>query len=88
MLVKQAWRILNQPNTLPGKSLKAKYFPSEDLSSSKPENHHTWIWKVFLTENTEFCIKGNGLLGLEYKFPSATQLGTAAQPQNKPSKHI
>ena len=41
-----------------------------------------------LTENTQFCIKGNGLLGLEHKFPSATQLGTAAQPQNKPSKHI
>ncbi|XP_057811840.1 uncharacterized protein LOC131026083 [Salvia miltiorrhiza] len=48
MLAKQSWRILNNGNTLLARSLKARYFPRNDLILvSKPHNP-SFTWKSLL----------------------------------------
>ncbi|XP_065623699.1 uncharacterized protein LOC136065014 [Quercus suber] len=45
MLAKQAWRILNNPNSIISRIYKAKYFPSSDLLNSKLGCNPSFAWR-------------------------------------------
>ena len=47
MIVKQVWRIVQNPNTLMARTFKAKYFPKLDISffSCKSSAFASWIWR-------------------------------------------
>ncbi|KAA3485160.1 reverse transcriptase [Gossypium australe] len=45
LLAKQGWRILNNPNSLVARVLKAKYFSNENFLNSCLENNCSFTWK-------------------------------------------
>lgn len=45
MLAKQAWRILNNPNSIISRIDKAKYFPSSDFLNSKLGYSPSYAWR-------------------------------------------
>ncbi|KAA3473503.1 reverse transcriptase [Gossypium australe] len=47
LLAKQGWRILNYPDSLVSKVLKAKYFPKEDFLNSSLRQNCSFTWKSF-----------------------------------------
>ena len=69
MLAGQEGRIINHANIFLGKTLKVKYFPSEDLYSSKPKNLHTWIWKSILNSKHSILHQGKWIVGSGAQIP-------------------
>ena len=45
MLAKQAWRILNNPNSINSRIYRAKYFPSSDFLNSKLGCNPSYAWR-------------------------------------------
>ncbi|KAA3465380.1 reverse transcriptase [Gossypium australe] len=45
LLVKQGWRIINYPNSLLSRVLKAKYFPNTDFLNTELGNLPFYTWK-------------------------------------------
>lgn len=45
LLAKKGWRILNNPNSLVAKVLKAKYFPNVSFLDSRLGNNSSYTWK-------------------------------------------
>ncbi|XP_071723825.1 uncharacterized protein [Rutidosis leptorrhynchoides] len=48
MLAKQGWRILQNPNSLLSRSLKAKYFPFSSFFEANLENNPSLTWRSIL----------------------------------------
>ena len=48
MLGKQVWRIIQQPNSLLSRILKAKYFPICDVIEAKPNPSASFTWKSIM----------------------------------------
>jgi hypothetical protein len=48
MLVRQSWRLLQSPESLCARVLRAKYFPDGDLLSAKPQTGISYIWRSIL----------------------------------------
>lgn len=45
MLGKQFWRLINNQSSLPFRILKAKYFPSTEISQDELGNKPSYIWR-------------------------------------------
>jgi hypothetical protein len=43
-LAKQVWRLIDNPNSLCAKVLKAKYYPNEDILMAGPKNGSSFTW--------------------------------------------
>ena len=48
LLARQAWRILQNPNTLSARMLKAVYFPSSDFLGPGLGSHPSQIWRAIV----------------------------------------
>ncbi|KAF8413474.1 hypothetical protein HHK36_001461 [Tetracentron sinense] len=48
LLAKQGWRILNQPETLWVRVLKAIYFAQSSFLDAKTGRHPSWVWRSLL----------------------------------------
>jgi hypothetical protein len=48
MLAKQGWRMLNNPESLCARVLKAKYFPNTDILGAKPREGISYTWRSIL----------------------------------------
>ncbi|XP_042964722.1 uncharacterized protein LOC122298944 [Carya illinoinensis] len=65
LLAKQGWRLLKQPDSLPARILKAKYFHKSDFIQAKLGSNPSFLWRSFtagrevLREGMLWCI-GNG----------------------------
>ena len=46
LLARQAWRILQEPNSLSARILKAVYFPSGDILSAELGGHPSQVWSI------------------------------------------
>ena len=57
MLAKQVWRILQAPESLVARLLKARYFPNNNILNSGPGYKSSFIWKSLL-EGRDLLIKG------------------------------
>lgn len=57
LLAKQAWRILENPNTLWAKTLKSIYFPNKTFLKAKCTNNCSWFWKSLISSK-ELLKKG------------------------------
>lgn len=44
LLAKQAWRLIQNPNALWAKLLKAIYFPNEEFTRAKRKRNDSWVW--------------------------------------------
>nr|GMC71745.1 uncharacterized protein LOC109159798 [Ipomoea batatas] len=49
LLAKQGWRLLLYPDSLVGKILKARYYPSFDFMNSQLGNNPSYIWRSITT---------------------------------------
>jgi hypothetical protein len=45
LLVRQAWRILQDPDTLSARVLKAVNFPTTDVLEAKMSSSPSWVWR-------------------------------------------
>lgn len=45
MLGKQAWRLMQNPNTLVGRVFKAKYYPHTSFLNAKVGNNPSYVWR-------------------------------------------
>jgi hypothetical protein len=59
LLSKQLWRLLQSPNSLVAKILKAKYFPSSSILDSTLGNRPSYVWRNFMVAQS---ILKNGLI--------------------------
>jgi hypothetical protein len=57
MLAKQSWRLLQNPNSLCAKILKAKYFREGDVLRAKPREGMSYTWRSIL-KGLELLKKG------------------------------
>lgn len=48
LLAKQAWRLVNNPNSLWAQILKGKYFVGESLWKVKKKAGSSWVWESLL----------------------------------------
>lgn len=48
MLARQAWRLLQHPDTLCARVLKAKYFSDGNLLQASPNNGISYAWRSIL----------------------------------------
>jgi hypothetical protein len=48
MLAKQSWRLLQNPNSLCAKILKAKYFRDGDVLGAQPREGMSYTWRSVL----------------------------------------
>lgn len=48
LLAKQAWRIIQYPNSLFARIMKARYFKDESLLDAKPRNYQSYGWSSLL----------------------------------------
>jgi hypothetical protein len=69
LISKQYWRICNNPNSLPTKTLKAKYCPHEDIHTHKPKHHSSWIWRTIMGDNTTALSQGTWRVGKGHNIP-------------------
>jgi hypothetical protein len=44
MLAKQSWRLLEKPDSLCARVLKAKYYPNSNLLSGRPKSGSSYTW--------------------------------------------
>lgn len=56
-LGKQAWRIINDPNFLVGKTILPKYYKRKPLLEAEPKTSDSWLWKSILV-GKDVCKKG------------------------------
>ncbi|KAL6216882.1 hypothetical protein ACLB2K_010100 [Fragaria x ananassa] len=49
LLTKQCWRLINRPNSLWGKVMKARYFPNTTFLKAKKGSRPSWVWNSLLT---------------------------------------
>ncbi|OVA18427.1 hypothetical protein BVC80_1833g95 [Macleaya cordata] len=49
MIVRNAWRLVEEPESLWGRALKAKYFKDSDFINSKCPKSASWAWKCLHT---------------------------------------
>ncbi|KAL4384556.1 hypothetical protein GQ457_15G009290 [Hibiscus cannabinus] len=45
LIAKQAWRLINNPNSLVCRILKGKYFPDVDILSASGRSNPSWAWR-------------------------------------------
>jgi hypothetical protein len=45
MLAKQSWRLLERPDSLCARVLKAKYYPNSNMLSEGPKNGSSYTWQ-------------------------------------------
>jgi len=57
MLVRQAWRLLTNPNSLCGRVLKAKYFPNNNILECQVKGGISYSWRSIL-QGVELMKKG------------------------------
>ena len=48
LLAKQAWRLLDNPDSLCATILRAKYYPDGDLLNSKPKHGASFTWQSIM----------------------------------------
>jgi len=48
LLAKQGWRLLQQPNSLAGQVLKARYFPRSSFWEAKSGHQSSFTWRSIL----------------------------------------
>lgn len=48
LLARQAWRVLDDPDSLSAQVLKAAYFPGSDLLGAELGSHPSQIWRAIL----------------------------------------
>lgn len=66
LLAKQAWRLIQNPNSLASQILKAKYFHNTNILAAKLGHNPSFLWRsirasIELIKEGLFCILGNGL---------------------------
>jgi hypothetical protein len=59
LLSKQIWRLLQSPNSLAAKILKAKYYPSSSILETSMGNCLSYMWKSFMVAQP---VLQNGLI--------------------------
>lgn len=57
LLAKQAWRIIQEPQSIWSSTLKGVYFPNSDLWAAKTQRGCSWVWKSML-QGRELLKKG------------------------------
>jgi hypothetical protein len=74
MLAKQAWRLLDNPNSLCGRVLKARYFPDSSILEATATPGISYTWRSLL--------KGVELLkeGLIWRIGDGTQINLLSDP--------
>jgi hypothetical protein len=74
MLARQAWRLLDNPNSLCGRVLKAKYFPNTSMLEAQPMTGISYTWRSIL--------KGINLLkeGLVWRIGNGEQVKMWSDP--------
>lgn len=68
LLAKQAWRLIQQPNSFWGSVLKGLYFPNSNFAEARVRNGVSWVWKSILH-------LGNGQWVQDITFTFLTTLG-------------
>lgn len=63
MLAKQAWRLLNNPNSLWAIMLKQIYFPNVDLARAKRGRNDSLLWRSLLHGRDMLFQLGRWLIG-------------------------
>jgi hypothetical protein len=48
MLAKQIWRLINEPNSLYARVLRAKYYPHGDILKAGPKTGSSFTWQSIL----------------------------------------
>jgi hypothetical protein len=48
MLAKQGWRLMNEPDSLCARVLRAKYYPDGDLLKAGPKAGSSFTWQSIL----------------------------------------
>ncbi|KAL6192213.1 hypothetical protein ACLB2K_038598 [Fragaria x ananassa] len=48
LLTKQCWKLINRPNSLWGKIMKARYFPNSNFLKAKKGSRPSWVWNSLL----------------------------------------
>jgi hypothetical protein len=59
LLSKQIWRLLQNPNSLAAKILKAKYYPSCSILEASIGNRPSYVWRSFMAAQP---VLQNGLI--------------------------
>jgi hypothetical protein len=54
MLAKQAWRLINDPQSLCARILGAKYYPQGDILKAGPKTGSSFTWQSILAGLTTF----------------------------------
>jgi hypothetical protein len=54
MLAKQAWRLINDPQSLCARVLGAKYYPQGDIMKARPKAGSSFTWQSTLAGLTTF----------------------------------
>jgi hypothetical protein len=54
MLAKQVWRLINDPNSLCSRVLRAKYYPDGDILKAGPKSGCSFTWKGILAGVSTF----------------------------------
>lgn len=63
ILAKQAWRIVNNPESLWVKILKALYFPNEEFLRAKRKRNGLWVWSSLLHGRDEILKSARWTVG-------------------------
>ena len=63
LLAKQAWRIVNQPNSLWVRFLKAIYFPNHSFFEARKKKGMSWIWASILQGRDFLQSHGRWIIG-------------------------
>lgn len=69
MLVKQYWRISQNPHSLISRTFKARYFPRGTIHDSKPKAHHSWFWGNIISSKNNKLKEGKWLIGSGHDIP-------------------
>lgn len=48
LLVKQAWFLVSQPDTLLNRALEAKYFPNDSFLNAQLKENASYVWRSLL----------------------------------------
>jgi hypothetical protein len=60
MLAKQSWRLINEPDSLCARVLRAKYYPDGDILKAGPKAGSSFTWTEYSCWDSNFQ-KGNHL---------------------------
>ncbi|KAL6203064.1 hypothetical protein ACLB2K_026768 [Fragaria x ananassa] len=53
LLTKHCWKLINRPNSLWGKVMKARYFPNSNFLNAKKGSQPSWVWNNLLAGDLE-----------------------------------